>query len=89
MRRLFSLWQTSAGDLRVITAALRSPGHPRWLLPAVIVLGVFAIEPANFALPLLGVVDDVVLLPLLLRGLAAVVSAAMARKSDARVVSVQ
>jgi uncharacterized membrane protein YkvA (DUF1232 family) len=33
-------------------------------------LGVYALEPANFAIPLLGVVDDLVLLPLLLHGVA-------------------
>ena len=89
MRRFFSLWQTSRQDLRVIFGALRGPGRPRWLLPAVAVLAFFALEPANFALPLLGVVDDLVLLPLLLRGLAALLGSSAARTRDARVVSVQ
>jgi uncharacterized membrane protein YkvA (DUF1232 family) len=38
-------------------------------VPAVIVLGLCAIEPLNFAIPLLGVVDDVILLPLVLHAL--------------------
>ena len=89
MRRLFSLWQTSRQDLRVIFSAVRMPGRPRWLLPAMAVLAFFALEPANFALPLLGVVDDLLLLPLLLRGLAALLGATADRARDARVVSVQ
>ena len=54
----------------------------------------FALEPFNFAFPILGVVDDLVVLPLLLRILAAVVLRAMnlsftTRSRDDRVVSVQ
>jgi len=46
--------------------ALRHSGRPLWLLPVAVVLGLYALEPANFAMPLLGAVDDLVLLPLLL-----------------------
>jgi len=46
--------------------ALRRPNRPLWLLPAVVLLGLYALEPANFAIPVLGVVDDVILLPLAL-----------------------
>ena len=41
-----------------------------WLLPATLALGFFALEPFNLAIPVLGVVDDLILLPLLLHGLA-------------------
>ncbi len=34
------------------------------------VLGAYAVEPANFAIPLLGAVDDLILLPLLLHAVA-------------------
>ena len=37
-----------------------------WLLPAVGLLAFYALEPVNFALPVLGVIDDFLLLPLLL-----------------------
>jgi uncharacterized membrane protein YkvA (DUF1232 family) len=46
--------------------ALRHPARPVWLLPAAALLVLYAIEPLNFALPLFGVVDDLVILPLLL-----------------------
>jgi uncharacterized membrane protein YkvA (DUF1232 family) len=54
-----------------------------------LLLLVFALEPLNFALPLLGVIDDFVLLPLLIRALAISASHAMRAKQDDRVVSVQ
>jgi uncharacterized membrane protein YkvA (DUF1232 family) len=70
MRRLFRLWRLSGRDLRLLWMALRRPNRPRWLLPATIALALFALDPFNFALPFLGIVDDVFLLPLLLRLLA-------------------
>jgi uncharacterized membrane protein YkvA (DUF1232 family) len=88
MRRLFRLWQIGGRDLRFLLKTLRQPDRPQWLLPALLVLMFFAIEPLNFALPLVGVVDDLVLLPLLLRGLARLAAGA-ARSRDDRVVSVQ
>lgn len=74
--------------------ALRHPNRPRWLIPASIALGFFALEPFNFAIPVLGVIDDMFLLPLLLRVLAALAAAATQvhpepRSRDDRVVSVQ
>lgn len=75
-------------DLRFLLRTLRQPGRPQWLLPALLLLMFFAFEPLNFALPLIGAVDDLVLLPLLLRGLAKLV-AGSGRNRDDRVVSVQ
>jgi hypothetical protein len=63
--RLFRLWRLR--DVRLLVGALRSATRPRWLWPVTILLVLFAIEPANFGLPALGVVDDLILLPLLLR----------------------
>ena len=89
MRRLFRLWRLGGQDLRLLLAMLRRQDRPRWLAPALLLLVFFALEPLNFALPVLGVIDDVVLLPLLLRVLAMSVGHAMAAKRDDRVVSVQ
>jgi len=74
--------------------ALRHPNRPRWLMPAAIALGFFALDPFNFAIPLLGIVDDVVLLPLLLRVLTELAVRATRihldpRAREERVVSVQ
>ncbi len=71
MKRLFALWRTVAGqDLRLLWFALRHEDRPGWLLPALAVLALFAVEPLNFAVPVLGTVDEFVLLPLLLHGMA-------------------
>jgi uncharacterized membrane protein YkvA (DUF1232 family) len=73
---------------------LRRPDRPWWLIPASLLLVWFALEPLNFAIPLLGAIDDFVLLPLLLRGLVKLASRAIDRDAiqrarDNRVVSVQ
>lgn len=69
MRRMLLLWRVGRQDLGLLWFALRHPGRPRWLLPAAGLLALFALEPANFALPVLGAVDELVLLPLLLHAL--------------------
>ena len=94
MRRLFRLWRLGARDLRLLWMALRHPSRPRWLIPATIALAFFALEPFNFAIPFLGIVDDVFVLPLLLRVLATIAVRATQvhiepRPRDERVVSVQ
>jgi uncharacterized membrane protein YkvA (DUF1232 family) len=66
MIRLLRLWSTGGKDLRLLWFALRHPGRPAWLLPALAILGLYSLEPLNFALPVLGVVDDFILLPMLL-----------------------
>jgi len=55
-------------------AALRNPNRPPWLVPATLALAFFALDPFNFAIPFLGVVDDLVVLPLLLHALATLAS---------------
>ena len=94
MRRLFRLWRSSGQDLRLLWTALRNPNRPRWLLPAAIALGFFALDPLNFAIPLLGIADDVFLFPLLLSLLAHLAVPVTRvqidpRRRDDRVVSVQ
>ena len=89
MRRLFRLWQLGGRDLRLLLNMLRRSDRPWWLGPALLLLLVFALEPLNFALPVLGVVDDFILLPLMLRALATFASHVLRAKKDDRVVSVQ
>ncbi len=66
MFRLLRLWRLGASDLRLIWYALRHAQRPLWLLPVAGLLACYALEPVNFALPVLGVIDDFLLLPLLL-----------------------
>jgi uncharacterized membrane protein YkvA (DUF1232 family) len=66
MLRLLRLWRLCATDLRLLWFALRHPSRPVWLIPAVALLGFSAVEPFNFAVPLFGLVDEFVILPLAL-----------------------
>lgn len=65
MIRLLRLWRLVAGDLRLLWYALRHPRRPIWLWPIAVILGLYALDPVNFAVPLAGIVDDFVLIPLL------------------------
>jgi uncharacterized membrane protein YkvA (DUF1232 family) len=69
MLRLFRLWRLGRRDLQLLWFALRHRGRPVWLIPAVVLLGLYALEPLNFAVPILGAVDDFILLPLALHWL--------------------
>jgi uncharacterized membrane protein YkvA (DUF1232 family) len=69
MIRLFRLWRLGRQDLRLLWFALHHRSRPKWLWPAALFLLVYALEPFNFAIPLLGFVDDFVLLPLVLHAL--------------------
>ena len=69
MRRLFLFWRQGGRDVRLLWRALRHPDRPAWLLPATVLLAFFALDPLNLALPLMGAVDDLALLPLALTAL--------------------
>lgn len=70
MRRLLVLlWRMSKSDLRLLWFALKHQHRPGWLLPATVVLALYALLPINFAIPILGAVDDFVLIPLVLHTL--------------------
>ena len=84
MRRLFLFWRRGGRDLGLLWRALRHPGRPAWLIPAAVLLGFYALEPANFALPLLGVMDDLVLLPWLLRWIVSALPAGVRPRRCAR-----
>jgi uncharacterized membrane protein YkvA (DUF1232 family) len=68
MFRLLRLWRMAGHDLKVLWYALAHPGRPVWLLPVAAGLVFYAIEPLNLALPVIGAVDDFIILPLLLHG---------------------
>ena len=69
MLRLLRFWRVGGQDLGLLWFALRHPSRPLWLLPAAALLGFYALEPLNFALPLVGVMDDFIILPLILHWL--------------------
>ncbi|MGI4847536.1 MAG: hypothetical protein ACRYGK_05290 [Janthinobacterium lividum] len=70
MKKLFLvMWRMSRVDLRLLWFALKHDDRPGWLLPAILVLLMYALAPFNLAIPVLGLVDDMVLVPLVLHGL--------------------
>jgi uncharacterized membrane protein YkvA (DUF1232 family) len=71
-KRLSVLWTVVRGDAKVLWYALRDPGAPGWLKLGVAGLALYLVSPIDLipdALPLVGVVDDVVLIPLAVRWL--------------------
>ncbi|MBB2999845.1 MAG: hypothetical protein V4793_18150 [Paraburkholderia tropica] len=66
MKRLAWLLKIVRGDARVLWFALRQPNRPAWLVPSAALLTLYALAPFNIALPLVGVVDDGIVVPVLL-----------------------
>ena len=76
MKRIFALWRVVAGrDWRLLWFALRHEERPGWLLPGLAGLALFAVEPLNFALPVVGAVDELVLVPFVLHAMATMLPA--------------
>jgi uncharacterized membrane protein YkvA (DUF1232 family) len=79
-KRLSMLWSVIRGDARLLWRALRHPHAPGWLKPAVLLLVAYVLWPVDLipeAVPVLGVLDDVVLVPLAIRFLLARLPAAL------------
>ena len=71
-KRLTILWTVVRGDARRLWFAVRHPAAPGWLKVATGLMLVYLVSPIDLipdAIPLLGVVDDIVLLPLAMRWL--------------------
>jgi uncharacterized membrane protein YkvA (DUF1232 family) len=66
MKKIVWLWKIVRDDLRVLWCALQHPGRPGWLIPAIALVALYAIDPFNFAIPFVGIVDDGVLVPMAL-----------------------
>ena len=69
-KRVAVLWSVVRGDARLLWLALKHPQSPGWLKPAVGLMVIYVLSPVDLipdVIPLLGLVDDVVLLPLAIR----------------------
>ena len=66
MIRLLRLWRMVGKDLHLLWFALVHPRRPAWLVPALVLLALYALDPINFAAPFVGVLDDLVIIPTLL-----------------------
>ena len=68
-KRLTLLWSLVRGDAQLLWFSLRHPLAPRWVKPAVALMALYVLSPIDLlpdALPLLGIVDDLVLVSLAL-----------------------
>ena len=71
-KRLTLLWTVLRGDARQLWAALRHPAAPRWLKLGAALIVLYVLSPIDLVpdfLPGIGLVDDIVLVPLAIRWL--------------------
>lgn len=69
-KRVSVLWSVVKGDARQLWRALRHPQSPGWLKLGTAGLVLYLISPVDLipdVVPVLGVIDDMVILPLALR----------------------
>lgn len=69
-KRLTVLWAVVRGDARRLWFALRHPQAPGWLKFGTALIALYLLSPVDLlpdSIPLLGVVDDLVLVPLAIR----------------------
>lgn len=71
-RRLILLWTLLRRDARRLLAALRHPLTPAWFKAGVALVALYLVSPVDLLpefVPLLGIADDLVLVPLALHAL--------------------
>ncbi|HEX2548053.1 MAG TPA: YkvA family protein [Ramlibacter sp.] len=69
-KRLTLLWSVVRGDARQLWFALRHPGAPGWLKLGTALLMLYVFSPLDIVpdfIPGLGIVDDIVLVPMAIR----------------------
>jgi uncharacterized membrane protein YkvA (DUF1232 family) len=73
-KRLTILWTLVRGDARRLWFALRHPAAPTWLKMGTALIVLYVVSPIDLipdALPFVGVVDDLIIVPLAIRWLLA------------------
>ncbi len=71
-KRLTVLWTVVRGDARRLWFALRHPAAPAWLKLGTALIVLYVVSPIDLIpdfLPVIGVVDDLVIVPLAIRWL--------------------
>lgn len=72
LKRLTLLWTVMRGDARQLWFALRHPAAPAWLKWGTALIVLYALSPIDLipdVLPVIGLLDDLVLVPLAIRWL--------------------
>jgi len=86
-QRLVRVWTVVRGDARVLWYALRHPQAPLWLKAGCLALVVYLLSPVDLipdAIPVLGWLDDLVLIPLAMRWLLRLLPAHIREAASAR-----
>lgn len=86
-KRLTVLWAVMRGDVRQLWRALRHPAAPAWLKWSTALLVLYVLSPIDLipdVLPVIGLVDDLVLVPLAIRWLLKRLPPEMAQATAAR-----
>lgn len=89
-KRLSVLWLLVKGDARGLWFALRHPEAPRWLKVGTALVLLYLLSPLDLipdALPIVGVVDDLVLVPAAIRWMLNRLPAHIRAAADTRVAS--
>ena len=71
-KRLSLLWALLRGDARQLWFALRHPRAPRWLKVGTAMVVLYLLSPIDLIpdyIPFIGVMDDLILVPLAIRQL--------------------
>ena len=72
LKRLTLVWTVLRGDARQLWFALRHPAAPSWLKWGTALIALYLFSPIDLipdVLPVIGIVDDLVLVPLAIRWL--------------------
>ncbi len=79
-KRVAILWSVVKGDARMLWRALRHPLAPGWLKWGVAGLVLYVVSPIDLipdVIPVIGVLDDIVIVPLAIRWLLSRLPAAL------------
>jgi uncharacterized membrane protein YkvA (DUF1232 family) len=86
-KRIAALWSVVRGDAKRLWFALRHPLAPGWLKAGAALIVLYLVSPIDLipdALPVLGVMDDLVVVPLAIRWLLARLPAAIVADVERR-----
>src|SRR3954466_15301201 len=86
-KRVTLLWSLLRGDARQLWFALRHPAAPAWLKVGTALIVLYVLSPIDLipdVLPVIGVVDDLIIVPLAIRWLLARLPAEIAAAAEQR-----
>ena len=86
-KRLTVLWTVLRGDARRLWFAVRHPAAPGWLKVGTALIVLYVVSPIDLipdVLPVIGVVDDLIVVPLAIRWLLGRLPAEISAAADRR-----